>query len=190
MAGTSQLAAPITSDGVVLSHHAQQHDAVDQVRADRLLDVHADEIAKEHRRWPHVRLARRGDGEFDRQPAALPRAAFDVLGDDPEMSVTWGELGPGVADANHGTPVEHIGGKLIAHPAAVDEAVFVVLAEPGGGSVGSFFVCDMSARPRVRSSVMVRWSASPACAGCSRDSRCARSGQGGRRTTTDPRTAD
>ena len=61
---------------------AQQHDAVERVGAQRLLDVHRHEVAPEHRGRLHHRLAERDRRELERQAAGLPDAALDVLGDD------------------------------------------------------------------------------------------------------------
>ena len=74
IAGRSTEAAPITIAGVVLSHPAKQHDAVDRVAADRLLDVHRHQVAKQHRGRLDLRLAERHDGELERHPARLPHA--------------------------------------------------------------------------------------------------------------------
>ena len=60
---------------------AQQHDAVDRIGADRLLDVHAGEVAEQHRGRPHLRLAERHHRELEREAARLADAALHVLGD-------------------------------------------------------------------------------------------------------------
>ena len=58
-----------------------------------------------------------------------------------QVRVAGRQLRPGVADADDRPAVEHVGRQaLVAHPAAMDEAVFVVLPEPGSGAVGSWFV--------------------------------------------------
>jgi hypothetical protein len=41
--------------GFVAAH--QQHDAIDGIGADGFFDIHAGEIAEQHCRWPHLRLA-------------------------------------------------------------------------------------------------------------------------------------
>ena len=132
---------------------AEQDDAVDRVAADRFLDVHAHEVAEQHRRRPQVRLAERGDGEFERQAAGFPDAALDVIGERPQMRVARRQLRPGVADADDGTAVEDIGREaLIPHPAAVDESVFVLLTEPGGRAVGA--LSARTSQPRVSNSLV------------------------------------
>ncbi len=140
MAGTSQLAAPMTRDGRGLVAAAEQHDAVDGIGADGLFDVHADQVAVEHGRRAHVGLARGHDRELHRQPAGLPHAALHVVRDGPQVRVARRQLRPGIADADDRAAVEHVGGQpLVPHPAAVDEAVLVVLAEPGRRPVYAWF---------------------------------------------------
>ncbi len=57
MVGMSQLAAPISSAGVVLSQPTSSTTRVHRVAADRFLDVHARQVAGEHRGGPQVGLA-------------------------------------------------------------------------------------------------------------------------------------
>ena len=76
MAGTSQLAAPISSAGVVLSQPTSSTTRVDRVAADRFLDVHAGEVAREHRGRAQVRLAVAEHRELDREAAGLEDAAL------------------------------------------------------------------------------------------------------------------
>ena len=109
---------------------AQEHDAVERVGAQRLLDVHRHEVAPEHRRRLHHRLAERHRRELERQAAGLPDAALDVLGDDPQVRVAGRELAPRVADADHRAAVEDVGRIAAAVPAAVRERERVEPGEP------------------------------------------------------------
>ena len=141
MAGTSQLAAPITSDGVVLSQpQSRTTPSMGLARIDSSTSMLT-------RLRYSIAVGRMFDspvdmtGKFERQAAGLPHAALDVLGDGPEVGVAGRQLRPGIADADDRAAVEHVGRQsLIAHPAAVDEAVFVELAEPGGRSIGPLSV--------------------------------------------------
>jgi hypothetical protein len=109
----------------------QKHDAVDRIAADRLLDVHAREIAVEHRGRPEQRLAERHHREFEREPACFVDADLHLLGEGAEVRVARRQLAEGVADADHGAAVELVVGNALAlHPAAVVEAVAVLAAEP------------------------------------------------------------
>ncbi len=58
---------------LVAAHH--QHDTVERVRADRLLDVHRHLIAEQHRRRPHHRLAEAHHRKLEREAAGLEDAA-------------------------------------------------------------------------------------------------------------------
>ncbi len=114
---------------------AEQHDAVEGVAADRLFDVHADEIAEEHRRRPQARLAGGHDGKLERQPAGFPHAALHVFGELAKVPVAGRQVGPRVADADDRPAVEHVARQRASHPAPVNEAVLVELAEPLGRAV-------------------------------------------------------
>ena len=85
---------------------AEQDDAVDRVAADRLLDVHAREVAEQHRRRPDARLAERHHRELERHAAGFPHAALDVLGKLAEVPVARRQLRPRVADADDRPAVE------------------------------------------------------------------------------------
>src|SRR5207248_3896323 len=113
---------------------AEQDDAVDRIRPDRFLYVHAREVPEEHRGRTDAGFAERHHGELERQAAGFPYAALDVLGDLAEMRVARGQLRPRVADADDRTAVEHVRRKAAADPASMNEAVFVALGEPGARS--------------------------------------------------------
>src|SRR5690606_4308772 len=82
--------------------------------------------------------AGRGDRELDGQTTGLPHATLDEVGDRAEVRVAGRQFRVGVADADDGPAIEDVFGQThVAHPAAVDEPVLVVLAEPGGRPVGS-----------------------------------------------------
>ena len=111
----------------------EQHDAVDRVGPDRLLDVHRHQVAQQHRRRLDLRLAERRDRELERHAARFPDAALDVLGQLPEVLVARGELGRRVADADHRLAGERVVGQAALHPAAVDVVVPGAAVVPAGG---------------------------------------------------------
>jgi hypothetical protein len=126
------------------AHHAgrrrlvaadQQHDAIDRVAANRLLDVHAGEVAEQHGRGAQLRFAERHHGELEREATGLVHAVLDVLGEVTEVRVARRELRPRVADADDRPAVEDvIGMALVLHPAAMDEGVAVGAGEPGSAA--------------------------------------------------------
>ena len=119
--------------GLVAAGH-QDH-AVDGIAADRFLDVHRGEIAEQHGGRAEVALAGGEDGEFKRKAAGFVDAALHPFREVAEMRVAGRQLGPGVADADHGAAVEQIVGKsLVLHPASMQKAVLVRMAEPGGAA--------------------------------------------------------
>ncbi len=115
--------------GLVAAH--EQHDAVHGIAANRFFDVHAGEIAKQHRGRLELRLAERHHGKLERKSAGLVHAALDEFRELAEVSVARRELAPGIADADDRTAVEHVVRiALVLEPAAVNEAVLVLLTEP------------------------------------------------------------
>ncbi len=127
-AGRSQLAAPMMSDGVVLSQpHSSTTPSIGLPRIDSSTSM-AGEIAEEHRGRAQARLAERHHRELERQPAGFPDAALHVLGQLPEVAVARRQLRPGVADADDRPAVEHVpSGQSPADPAAMNEPVLVGL---------------------------------------------------------------
>ena len=63
--------------GLVAAH--QQHDAVERIGADRLLDVHRGLVAEQHRRRAHQRLAEAHHRKLDREAARVEHAVAHVL---------------------------------------------------------------------------------------------------------------
>ncbi len=115
--------------GLVATH--EQNDAVTGIAADGFLDVHAGEIAEEHRRGTQQHLAEGHHRKFQRKAACFPDAALYPFGDFAEVRVAGREFGPGVADADDRTAGEHVvRPALIFHPATIDETVAVFSAEP------------------------------------------------------------
>ena len=110
---------------------AEQHDPVDGVGPDQLLDDHRGEVAEVHGRRSHQRLAQRGHRHLQRHAARLPHAPLHMLGDLPEVPVARGEVRPGVADDDLRAPVERVVGQAAAHPRPVDERVAAVPGVPG-----------------------------------------------------------
>ena len=140
-AGRSQLAAPMTSDGVVLSQpQSSTTPSIGLPRIDSstsMLTRLRNSIAVGRMFVSPVDVTGNSSGSA----ARFPDAALDVLGELAEVRVARRQFRPGVADADDRPPVEDVLGQaLVPHPAAMDEAVLVVLAEPGGGSVRRFLV--------------------------------------------------
>ncbi len=132
MVGRSQLAAPMSSDGVVLSQPMSSTTPSIGIAANGFLDVHAGEIAEQHRGGTQLRFAERHHGELERKSAGLVDAALHELRELAEVTVAGSQLAPGVADADDRPAIEQvIGIALVLDPAAVQEAVFPFSAEPG-----------------------------------------------------------
>ncbi len=113
----------------------QQHDGVDRIAANRFLDIHRRQIARQHRGRPQIRFAIGEHREFDREAAGFMDAALDVLGQLAEMRIAGRQFRPGVANTDDRPAIEFmIGNALVFHPAAVHEAVLVGGAEPLGGA--------------------------------------------------------
>ncbi len=115
--------------GLVAAH--EQHDAVDRIAADRLLDVHAGEIAEQHRGGTQLRFTQRHHGKFQRKAAGFIDATLHELRQLAEVPIAGSQLPPGVADADDRAAIEHVVGiALVLDPAAMQEAVFPFSAEP------------------------------------------------------------
>ena len=110
---------------------ADQDDGVKRIRADGLLDVHRHQVAIEHRRRLHQVLAERDRREFERQSACEQHAALHRLGKAPEVHVAVHELGPRVADSDHGPAGQCVVRQpLRVQGRAMNEAGQVVSTEP------------------------------------------------------------
>ena len=101
----------------------EQHDAVDRVALDRLLDVHRHQVAQQHRGRLDLRLAERHDGKLQRHAAGFPDAPLDALGQLVEVLVARRELGCRVADADHRLAGERVVGQAALHPAPMEVVV-------------------------------------------------------------------
>ena len=113
----------------------QQYDAVERVGADRLLDVHRHQVAVQHRRRLHQRLAEGHHRKLAREAAGLEHPALDRLREPAQVHVAVHELGPAVADPDHRPPAERVvadAGRL--QPRAVQEPVQIVTVEPFGAA--------------------------------------------------------
>ena len=116
--------------GLVATHH--QHDAVEGIGADRLLDVHRRLVAEQHRRGPHQRFAQAHHRKLDGEATGIEDAVAHVLRQFAEMRVARCCLRPRVADADDRPAVELVvRHALVLHPRAVDHRVAVVAREPG-----------------------------------------------------------
>ena len=111
----------------------QQHDTVEGVAAQRLLDVHGHEVSQEHRRRLDLGLAERRHGELERDATCLPDAPLDVVGQVVQVLVARSELGRGVADADHRLAGERVVWQATLHPAAMEVVVARRAAVPAGG---------------------------------------------------------
>ena len=119
----------------VLVATAEQDDAVHRIAADRFLDIHTHQVAKQHRRRADLCFAQAHRRELERDAACFPHAALDPLGNVAEMAVAWVEFGKRLTDADDRLAVENvIGQPLRLHPAPVDKAVTVTLAVRRGGT--------------------------------------------------------
>ena len=101
----------------------QQHDAVERIASQRLLDVHRHQVAQQHRGRLDQGLAQRGHGELEWHAARFPDPALDVLGEVVEVLIAGREIGCRVADADHRLAGEHVVRQAALHPAAVDVVV-------------------------------------------------------------------
>src|SRR3954447_2174760 len=95
------LIAPMIRPGVVLSQPPSKTAPSTGVRAQQLLRLHREEIAVEHGRRLHHRLAERDRWDFDGKAAALPDAALHLLGARAQMRMARIEIAPRVEDADH-----------------------------------------------------------------------------------------
>ena len=91
---------------------AQQHHAIDRVGAQRLLDLHRQQVAVQHRAGLHQLLAERERVELQRHAAGRDHAALDRLGDGAQAQVAVVQLAPGIGDADH-----RLAGEKLARPA-------------------------------------------------------------------------
>ena len=123
----------------------QQHHAVERVAADRFLDLHGGEVAKQHGVGPQRVLAQRHGGELERHPAGLPDAALHMVGELAQRGVAGVEVGPAVADADDRLAVELVvrQAELALH-GAVHEAGLVQALEPGAGPQSPAFCHALS----------------------------------------------
>ena len=90
--------------GGVLVASAEQHDAVDRVAPDRLLDGHAHEIPEEHRRRQHLGLSERHRREDEWNAPGLPHTPLHVVRQVVEVAVAGSQVGCARADPDHGPP--------------------------------------------------------------------------------------
>ena len=121
--------------GLVAAAH--QHDAVDRVRAQQLLDLHGEEVAVEHGRRLDEVLRERQRRELDRESAGLPDAALHLLRPGAEMGVAGVDVGPGVDDRDDRLP--HEVRIVVAHlqrARAMPEGAEILRAVPAGGAKG------------------------------------------------------
>src|SRR5262249_27563650 len=70
----------------------KQHYAVERIGADCLFDIHADQVAEQHRGRPHQRLAERHHRKLERKAASLVHATLHVICDPPKVRVAGRQL--------------------------------------------------------------------------------------------------
>ena len=110
---------------------AEQHRAVDGVRAQQLLRLHRQEVAVEHGGGLDERLGQRQRRQLDGEAAGLQHAALHVLGARAQVRVAGVDVAPGVDDADHrlAAPVLGVVADL-AQARAVAERAQVLHPEP------------------------------------------------------------
>ena len=79
---------------------AQQHGAVDGMRAQQLFRLHGEEIAVEHGGGLDERLGQRDRRQLQREAAGLQHAALDVLGARAQVRVAGIDVAPRIDDAD------------------------------------------------------------------------------------------
>ncbi|SAL70625.1 hypothetical protein AWB67_04097 [Caballeronia terrestris] len=98
----------------------EQDHAVHRIAANRFLDVHRSQIAKQHRGGAQVRLAERHHRKLERQAARLAHAALHILGEFAKMRVAGRQFRPRIADADHRPAIEIVvRNALVLHPRTV-----------------------------------------------------------------------
>ena len=128
---------------------AQEHDAIDRVAAQKLLDIHRQEVAIQHRCRLDVLLRQGQRRQFDRKAACLEHTTLDVLDPMLEMGVAWVDVGPRIHNADQRLarpvfgPVAHLHGAR-----AMAERAQIIGREPAcaAQSFGGF---DASAHGRL-----------------------------------------
>ena len=111
----------------------QEHHSIDRIGSDRFFDIHADQIAEQHRCRPHQGFASRRDWKLKWKTARLENPTLHPLGQFSKMRVTRSQFRPGVADPDYWPAIELvIGNALILHPTAMIESILVGLAKPFG----------------------------------------------------------
>jgi hypothetical protein len=119
-AGRSRLVAP-----------RQQDNSVQRIGANALLDIHRHEIAVQHRRRFHERLAERHDRELKGKSSRLENAALGRLGEPAEVCVAVDELAPAVAyPDDRSVPEGVVGDPFGLQPRPVQKGIEVGPLEP------------------------------------------------------------
>ena len=135
IAGTSALIRAHQHRGGRLVAARQQHHAVQRVRPDRLLHVHAHQVAVQHGSGAHVVLAQGHDRELQRDAARLGHAALHRFPDGAEMGVAVGQLAPRAANADDRAAVERVLAEALgAEGGAPQPAVELRRVEPLAGA--------------------------------------------------------
>ena len=110
---------------------AEQHCAVDRMRAQQFLAFHRQEVAVEHGRRLDHDFADRQRRQLDRIAARLPDAALHRLGAVAQMRVARADLAPGVDDADDRPAHEFVAAHAhLLRALAMGKAPHVIGGEP------------------------------------------------------------
>ncbi len=125
----------------------EQHDCIQGIGPQQLLDFHRHEVAEQHGGRPHERFTKRHRRELEREAACLPDASLDRISDASQMRVARRQLGPAVGDADNGPSVKYLPWEpLRLQPGPVDHPRSALSTEPGGaakltGRSGAWLCC-------------------------------------------------
>src|SRR5690606_23297447 len=109
----------------------QEHDTIQGICPNGFLDVHAGQIAKEHRGGSHDRLAKRGYRELKRETSGFSYTTLDKFSKVAQVTITRCELRPGITNANDGFATKVVVRvSLVAQPGTVYKSHLVRLSKP------------------------------------------------------------
>ena len=115
----------------------QEHDSVQRVGAQILLDLHRNQVAVEHRGGLHQVLAEAHDRKLHGNSAGFANAPGDVVGERVQRQVAGVEVGRRVGDPDHRPRAVVAGiGAGVAGCHAVEHRDLVVTREPAAGAKG------------------------------------------------------
>ena len=109
---------------------AEQHCAIDRVRAQHLLGGHGRHVAPQHRGRPHIGLTQGDDRKVQRDATRLVDPVPDGGGDLVQVRVARGEIGRGVRDRDVRPPREGVRRQAPPHPGPMEVRIAVVARVP------------------------------------------------------------